>query len=152
MRRSVSSDVTRGGSESVRSMRSYRRASRPLAARGWPWVRVYLSEDQGQGVAVKLSLVDLFYGATRAKGWALAHGSVSNVSCRVGQCTRRGGAPVRSFGSSPLQMASIIVPSVIVPGKRRLSARAKGLFDDVDIRDISRARSTLCRKARIAFT
>eukprot|EP00959_Pyramimonas_sp_CCMP1952_P099041 2070298-Pyramimonas_sp.AAC.1 len=46
-------------------------------------------------------------------GWALAHGSVSTVLCHVGQCTHHGGAPVRTFGSSPLQMASTIVPAVI---------------------------------------
>eukprot|EP00959_Pyramimonas_sp_CCMP1952_P181086 3786548-Pyramimonas_sp.AAC.1 len=49
-------------------------------------------------------------------------------------------------------MVHTIVPAVIVLSKRRLSARTKCIFDDVDFQTISRTKSTLYRKARIAFT
>eukprot|EP00959_Pyramimonas_sp_CCMP1952_P030522 639853-Pyramimonas_sp.AAC.1 len=51
-----------------------------------------------------------------------------------------------------LYMASTLVPTVIAPAKRRLLARTKCFLDDVDLQTISQAKSTLFRKARIAFT
>eukprot|EP00959_Pyramimonas_sp_CCMP1952_P088718 1856401-Pyramimonas_sp.AAC.1 len=48
-------------------------------------------------------------------------------------------------------MASMIVAAVIVPAKRRLSARAKCFLDCVNLQTILLAKFTLYRTARIAL-